>query len=91
MENVVAALVYVLALAVPLLLLHRFHAASPAWHLLAIAAAIGIGLIPGSPTLNSLAATYVTGFLFLALVVWGIGGLIDAGRHHSHHTTHHAH
>ena len=91
MQTALAGLAFVLALALPSYLLHRYHAASPIWHILAIAAAIGIGLIPGSPALNSAAGAFVIGFLFLALIIWGIGGFIDIGRHHGRHTTHHAH
>jgi hypothetical protein len=45
----IAILVYLLAIGIPVYLLHHFHPQAWYWHLLAILGALGIGLIPTPP------------------------------------------
>lgn len=67
------ALAYSAAFAVAIFLLWRFSHIKWYWHALAVAAAIGLGLMP--PMQVSAPAVYdmVIGALFLLLIVWGIG------------------
>jgi hypothetical protein len=44
-------------------------------HVLAVAAALAIGLAPGTALLNSTSGTYIYGFTFTFLMSWGLGGL----------------
>lgn len=80
-----AILVYVLALAIPVLLLVRFHSQAWYWHLLAIAAGLSIGFIPTPTQLKTTEFDLLFGGAFIALIVWGIGGLIIYTPHHTKH------
>ena len=80
MHTALPILVFLVALGAPLCLLWRFHSAAWPLHVLAIAAGIGIGLIPGTPFLNSGAGAYLLGFSILVLFIWGFGGLIAMAR-----------
>jgi hypothetical protein len=77
MFSILAGLLYLAALLVPIYLLRRFGAMAWPWHVLAIAAAIGVGTAPPTPLLDHVAGTFIYGFAFLSLMVWGIGGLIS--------------
>lgn len=75
MFSILAGLIYLLAIVLPLWLLYHFGSGSWFWHVLALAVALAIGLAPGTPLLQTVAGTFVYGFVFFALVVWGLGGL----------------
>lgn len=92
MYNMWAVLVYLLALALPLYLLWQFDAVHWSWHILAIVAALALGFMPAPFGLSSAALDLAFGFIFIFLTVWGIGGLILAGRRHEpgHHRERHA-
>jgi hypothetical protein len=45
-------------------------------HVLAVAAALAIGLAPATDLLNSPAGSHIYGFAFVFLMVWGLGGLV---------------
>ena len=88
MPNILAVLVYLLAMGLPVLLLHHFHAQHWFWHAIAVAAAIGLGFVPIPPDLQRPGFDLVFGFVFIALMVWGAGGLI---LYHTHeHRERHA-
>jgi hypothetical protein len=85
MFSILAGLLYLAALLVPIHLLRRFGPMRWFWHVLSIAAAVGVGLAPPTPLLESVAGTFIYGFAFVFLTVWGIGGLIprrSQGRKH---------
>jgi hypothetical protein len=87
MSPKLAVLVYLAALAIPALLLWRFHAAHWSLHLLALAAAIGLGFIPIPPEMQGPTYDLMFGFIFVSLLTWGAGGLIMY-RTHGHHEKH---
>ena len=76
MFGMLAILVYLVAMVVPLAILHRYGSASWFWHTLAICAALTLGLIPTPAPFNGLAADLIFGFCFVFLMIWGIGGLV---------------
>ena len=76
MFTMLAVLVYLVALSVPLWLLHRFGSRLWFWHALAIAASLVLGFIPTPVELKGVAVDLIFGFAFIFLMVWGIGGLV---------------
>ena len=66
----------VVALALPIYLLYRFRSQAWYWHVLAVIAALVIGLMPGTALLETLGGSMLYGFVFVVLMIWGIGGLI---------------
>ena len=66
----------VVTLGLPIFLLYRFRSQAWYWHMLAIIAALVVGLMPGTALLETLSGSMLYGFVFVVLVVWGIGGLI---------------
>ncbi len=83
-------LVFTCAVALALVLLYFFHA-HWLWHVVSVLVAAGIGLAP--PHLVPVPAEWgqyrdmTIGFVFLFLVVWGLG----APAFRKHHTLHAAH
>jgi hypothetical protein len=75
MFSILAGLIYLLAIVLPVWLLCHFGPRSWYLHGLSIAAALIIGLMPGTALLESVAGTFIYGFVFFVLMVWGIGGL----------------
>jgi hypothetical protein len=80
-----AILVYLLAIGIPVYLLHRFHPQAWYWHLLAISGALGIGLIPTPPAWKTTASDLILGFVIALLLVWGLGGLLLWRPHREKH------
>ena len=80
-----AVLIYAAAVAIPVYLLHRFRSQAWYWHLLAIAAAVALGVFPMPPALQTSGFDLTIGFLFVALIFWGIGGLVVFLPHHEKH------
>jgi len=80
-----AILVYALAIALPAFLLFRFHSQAWYWHLLAIAAGLALGFIPTPVEMKTVTFDVIFGGLFIALMVWGIGGLVVYQPHHEKH------
>ncbi|HEY1495733.1 MAG TPA: hypothetical protein VGF49_14370 [Candidatus Solibacter sp.] len=70
-----AVLVYLLAMGIPLLLL-RFHSVSWYWYLLAVVVAMTLGFIPMPAQMQNPAFDLVFGFVFIALLIWGVCGLL---------------
>ena len=70
----------VVALALPIYLLYQFRSQAWYWHVLAVIVALVIGLMPGTALLESLGGSMLYGFVFVFLMIWGIGGLIPLRR-----------
>ncbi len=77
---IVLEVVAVASVALPIYLLYRFRSQAWYWHVLAIIVALVIGLMPGTTLLQSDNGSLLYGFVFLVLMLWGIGGLIPFGR-----------
>jgi hypothetical protein len=73
--------VYLAAMALPLYLLIRFREQAWYWHVLAIAAAFAVGFIPIPTELQRRGYDLLFGFTFIALFVWGAGGILQRLRH----------
>ena len=76
MFSILAGLLYLAAILLPLYLIKRYRPMIWPMHVLAVAAALAIGLAPGTALLDSTAGTYIYGFTFTFLVTWGLGGLL---------------
>jgi hypothetical protein len=76
MPTILAVLVYLVAMGVPIFLLQQFHALHWLWHVLSILAALGLGFVPIPQELQRPGYDLVFGAVFVALFVWGAGGLI---------------
>ncbi len=85
MFSTLAVLVYLLAFAIPLLLLYHYHSAAWYWHVLAILAALGMGFIQTPENWKSPTFDLCFGAVFVVLVVWGIGGLVAFRWHRERH------
>ncbi|HUB31909.1 MAG TPA: hypothetical protein VMA31_02735 [Bryobacteraceae bacterium] len=88
MFGFLAVLLYLVAIGIPVFLLHRFHAQSWFWHVLAVAAAIAVGFLPTPPSWKTEMWDLGFGFAFLLLLVWGVGGLIVLRPHRHRHEKH---
>jgi hypothetical protein len=75
MFSMSAVLVYLLAMGIPLLLL-RFHSASWYWYVLSVVVAMTMGFIPMPAQMQNPAFDLVFGFVFIALLIWGVCGLL---------------
>jgi thiol:disulfide interchange protein len=75
----------VVTLALPIFLLYRFRSQAWYWHVLAVIVALAIGLMPGTALLQTLGGSMLYGFVFVVLMLWGIGGLIPFERLHKKH------
>ncbi len=80
-----AILVYLLAVAIPVYLLYHFGPGHWYWHIFAVAAGFGLGLIPIPPDLQKRGFDLLLGFALVALMFWGIGGLLIPRRHYVKH------
>jgi hypothetical protein len=75
----------VAALALPIYLLYRFRSQAWYWHVLAVIVGLTIGLMPGTALLQTLGGSMLYGFVFVVLMLWGIGGIIPYGRLRAKH------
>jgi len=75
----------VVSLALPIYLLYQFRSQAWYWHVLAVIVALVIGLMPGTALLQTLGGSMLYGFVFVALVLWGVGGLIPFKRLRNKH------
>jgi hypothetical protein len=75
----------VVTLALPIYLLYRFRSQAWYWHVLAVIVALVIGLMPGTALLQTLGGSMLYGFVFVVLMLWGIGGLIPFRRLRAKH------
>ena len=76
MFSILAGLLYLAAILLPLYLIKRYRPMIWPMHVLAVAAALAIGLAPGTALLDSTAGTYIYGFTFTFLMTRGLGGLL---------------
>ena len=81
MFGMVAILIYMAAIAIPVWLLYYFGSGHWYWHLLAIGGALVLGFVP-MPAISGPVFDLVTGFVFVFLMIWGIGGLFMVRPHH---------
>jgi len=88
MFSILAVLMYLGAIAVPIVLLYHFRSQSWYWHILAVLAALGLGFVPTPPTWKTEAFDLAFGFVFILLLVWGIGGLVVFRPHRPHREKH---
>ena len=86
MSSMWAVLVYTAAMAIPIYLLHQFHTQAWPWHVLAVIASIVLGLTPVPQAFQGPGFDLLLGFVFVALLFWGAGGLIVY--HPGHHQKH---
>jgi thiol:disulfide interchange protein len=75
----------VVTLALPIYLLYRFRSQAWYWHVLAVIVALVIGLMPGTALLQTLGGSMLYGFVFVVLMLWGVGGLIPFRRLRAKH------
>ena len=75
----------VVTLALPIYLLYRFRSQAWYWHVLAVILALVIGLMPGTALLQTLGGSMLYGFVFVGLMLWGVGGLIPFKRLRNKH------
>jgi hypothetical protein len=80
-----AVLIYLFAIGISVHLLRHFHSQAWYWHVPAILAALGIGLVPTPPAWKIVGCDLVFGFVFVLLLVWGLGGLILWRPHREKH------
>ena len=85
MFSMVAILVYAVAVAIPAWLLYRFGPEPWYWHVLATLGGLALGLMPLPPAWSQLATGLLFGFVFVFLMVWGIGGLFMHRPRHPKH------
>ncbi|MGA3098209.1 MAG: hypothetical protein ABSF25_17280 [Bryobacteraceae bacterium] len=76
MSLILAMLLGLAALLLPLYLIKRYGPAIWPLHVLAVAAAMVVGLAPATALLRSAAGSHIYGFTFVFLMTWGLGGLI---------------
>jgi hypothetical protein len=84
MFSLLAIVLYVFAVLIPIYLLYRFHSQAWYWHVLAVIVGLVVGLMPGTPLLQTEGGSLLYGFSFILLMVWGIGGLIPYRRREKH-------
>ena len=91
MSTFLVVLAYLAAIGIPAALLYYLHAQAWYWHVLALAAALGMGFMPTPPGWDSALMNLAFGFVFTALMVWGIGGLVLSHKQHHGGHGHHKH
>jgi hypothetical protein len=69
-----------ITLALPIFLLYRFRSQAWYWHVLAVIVALVIGNMPGTALLETFGGSMLYGFVFVVLMIWGLGGLIRLRR-----------
>ncbi len=90
MSAFLIASVYIVGLAIPAALLYLYRDLSWYWHVLAISLALGLGLMPSPAGWDTPGMSLVFGFVFTALMIWGLGGLVLYRPSHHHHRQKHA-
>lgn len=68
---------YALSFLIAVALLWRFGGARWYWHLLAIAASLGVGLMPQIEGMQGKAYDIAVGCLFIFLFIWGAGIIVN--------------
>jgi hypothetical protein len=93
MPTGVVFMIYGAAFALGLAMTWWFRPVRWYWHLLSIAAAIGIGLMPPVDNLKGPLWDMTTGAMFVFLITWGVSELLLKVMHAHHHqrpSGHHA-
>jgi len=90
MSSMLAVLVYLLALGIPIYLLYYFRSQAWYWHMLSVLAAVGLGFVPVPGEYQKPEFDLLFGFVFIALMIWGAGGLIFYRPSQRHHHEKHA-
>jgi hypothetical protein len=85
MSSMLVFLGYGFSLVLAVVLLRFFHACTWYWHVLSLALAVGLGLMPAQAAWQGPAYDLTVGMLFVFLLVWGIGGLLMFQTHHEKH------
>ena len=85
MFSFVAILIYIAAMAVPAWLLYHFGSESWYWHALAVFGGLVLGFLPIPEVLSKPGYDLIIGFVFVFLMVWGIGGLFMISPHREKH------
>jgi hypothetical protein len=85
MFSVFAILIYMAAMAIPAWLLYHFGSEHWYWHALAVLTGLLLGFVPLPPAFSNAGYDLVLGFVFVFLMVWGIGGLFLFRPHHEKH------
>lgn len=75
MSSMWAVLIYAAAIGIPSFVLYRYGSAHWYWHALAILTALTVGLVPPPFALQGIIFDAVCGFIFVVLMIWGMGGL----------------
>lgn len=88
MFSMVAILVYLVAAAVPVWLLYHFGSEAWYWHLLALGGAVLLGFLPLPVQLSSIGYDLAIGFVFVFLLIWGVGGLLSIRARRLHRERH---
>jgi hypothetical protein len=90
MFGMLAVLVYLLAMGIPIFLLYRFQSQAWYWHTFSIVAAAAMGFVPIPSQFQKPEFDLLFGFVFISLMIWGVGGLILFRVHNTHHHEKHA-
>ncbi len=92
MFGMLAVLVYLLAMGIPIFLLYLCKSQAWYWHTLSVLAAVALGFAPIPVSMQKPEFDLLFGFAFIALMIWGAGGLIlfRPHEHHHHHYEKHA-
>lgn len=86
MSGTIVALTYSTAALLALVLLYFFHAKRWYWHLMAVAAALMIGVMTPPEGWASQRYDLAIGAIFFFLCLWGIAGMFFR---HTHEQPHH--
>jgi hypothetical protein len=85
MFSVFAVLVYMAAMAIPVWLLYHFGSGHWFWHVFAVMIGLLLGVVPLPAVFSNPTYDLIVGFVFVFLIVWGIGGLFPLRSHHEKH------
>jgi hypothetical protein len=85
MSSMWAVPVYAVAIGAPLAVLYFHGSTHWYWHALAILAALAVGLVSPPVQVQGVTFDMICGFVFIFLMVWGIGGIVVFRPHHAKH------
>lgn len=82
MNPLVVVLVYGVSVILALALLYWLGPKAWYWHMVSVALALAVGLIPPPQAWRGAAYDLAVGFVFVFLFVWGLGAPLCDGPHH---------
>lgn len=85
MPNIWVVLLYGVVVSLAVFLLWYFSAQAWYWHVLSLAAALALGLMPAPVGWQGPAFDVLFGSVFLFLIVWGVGGMVTYRSHRASH------